>query len=89
MTQDQHLSLIKLLDLRDNIFENLLQIESILKKDFPHQYEVAYQHWIPQITTSLYNNTKWLPRGQVTFQDSIDQIKDNSTSGSGVSKFIK
>lgn len=89
MTQQQNLALNKLLDLRDKISENLSEIEKLLKTDFPSQYEVAYQHWIPQIVTALYNDTRWLPRGQVTFQDNIDHIKDNSTNCGGVSKFIK
>lgn len=89
MTHKETLSLSRLLDLRDSISQDLSEIENILKTEFPSQYVVAYQHWIPQITTALYNDTKWLPRGQFTFQDNIDHIKDNSATGSGVSKFIK
>lgn len=89
MTQEQIVSLNRLLDLRDSISQNLVEMETILKTEFPAQYAVAYQHWIPQITTALYNDTQWLPRGQFTFQDNIDHIKDNSVTGSGVSKFIK
>lgn len=89
MTQQQNPALNKLLDLREQISENLSEMEQLLKMNFPSQYEVAYQHWIPQIVTALYNDTKWLPRGQVTFQDNIDHIKDNSTNSAGVSKFIK
>jgi hypothetical protein len=44
---------------------------------------------MPQILTALYNDVKWLPRGQVTLQDTIDRIKDDSEESAGVSKFIK
>jgi hypothetical protein len=78
-----------LLDLREDIAQSVLKIEFILRTNFPDQYEDAYQHWIPQILTALYNDVKWLPRGQMTLQDTIDRIKDNCDESCGVSKFIK
>ncbi len=78
-----------LLDLRENITESIQKIEFILRTSFPDQYEDAYQHWIPQVLTALYNDVKWLPRGQVTLQDTIDRIKDDTEESAGVSKFIK
>ena len=78
-----------LLDIREEISESLKKIDAILQIYFPDQYSDAYQHWMPQILTALYNDVKWLPRGQVTFQDTIDRIKDDSDSFGGVSKFIK
>lgn len=78
-----------LLDIREEISESLKKIDAILQIYFPDQYSDAYQHWMPQILTALYNDVKWLPRGQVTFQDTIDRIKDDSDSIGGVSKFIK
>ena len=78
-----------LLDLRENITESIQKIEFILRTYFPDQYEDAYQHWIPQVLTALYNDVKWLPRGQVTLQDTIDRIKDCVNGSGGVSKFIK
>lgn len=81
----------KLLDYRDEISKSMFHIDRILKTYFPDQYADAYQHWIPQILTALENDVKWLPRGQLTLQDTIDRILDkiNEDSGSGVSKFIK
>jgi hypothetical protein len=78
-----------LLDLREEIAQSLKKIDAILQIYFPEQYADAYQHWIPQILTALYNDVKWLPRGQVTLQDTIDRIKDDSKDSGGVSKFIK
>ncbi len=78
-----------LLDLREEIRESLSKIDAILQIYFPDQYTDAYQHWMPQILTALYNDVKWLPRGQVTLQDTIDRIKDDSEESAGVSKFIK
>jgi hypothetical protein len=78
-----------LLNLREEIAESLKKIDAVLQIYFPDQYSDAYQHWMPQILTALYNDVKWLPRGQVTLQDTIDRIKDNSEESAGVSKFIK
>jgi hypothetical protein len=80
-----------LLDLRENIVQSVQKIEFILRTNFQDQYEDAYQHWIPQILTALFNDLKWLPRGEVNMQKTIDRILDkiNQESGSGVSKFIK
>lgn len=86
--QDQlQLNIIE--DLRDDIKNSLSTIEILIKEYFPEQYSDAYQHWIPQILTALDNDVKWLPRGQITLQDTIDRIKDNSDFSGGVSKFIK
>jgi hypothetical protein len=78
-----------LLDLREDITQSIQKIEFVLRTYFPEQYADAYQHWIPQVLTALYNDVKWLPRGQVTLQDTIDRIKDDSSHSGGVSKFIK
>lgn len=89
MNQEQKDQLTNLIDYRDEISNSLFHIERILKTYFPDQYSDAYQHWIPQILTALDNDLKWLPRGQLTLQDTIDRIKDDSDSVGGVSKFIK
>lgn len=89
MNQTQKNQLNFLIDYRDQISDSMFHIERILKTYFPDQYIDAYQHWIPQILTALDNDLKWLPRGQLTLQDTIDRIKDDSDSVGGVSKFIK
>jgi len=89
MNQEQKDQLNSLMDYRDSISNSLFHIERILKTYFPDQYNDAYQHWIPQILTALDNDVKWLPRGQLTLQDTIDRIKDCADSFGGVSKFIK
>lgn len=78
-----------LLNIRDEIEQSLTKIDAILQVYFPEQYSDAYQHWMPQILTALYNDVKWLPRGQLTLQDTIDRIRDTCDSSGGVSKFIK
>jgi flagellar biosynthesis chaperone FliJ len=77
----------KLIDYRDEIETALFHIERILKNHFPSEHSMAYQHWIPQITTALKESDKWLPRGQYTLQNTIDHISDND-NGSGVNKYI-
>ena len=89
MNQEQKDQLNSFMDYRDLISDSMFHIEQILKTYFPDQYSDAYQHWIPQILTALDNTVKWLPRGQLTLQDTIDRIKDDSDSVGGVSKFIK
>lgn len=78
-----------LLRCREEISDCIKRMDSILQIYFPNQYEDAYQHWMPQILTALYNDLKWLPRGQTTLQDTIDRIKDCGDETGGVSKFIK
>jgi hypothetical protein len=84
----QQEQLEKLLEHRDSIVSHLYQIEHILKEYFPEQFELAYQHWIPQISTALYEQNKWLPRGQYSMQNTLDVIKDSDT-GSGVYKYLR
>jgi hypothetical protein len=78
-----------LLTLREEITQSVNKIELILRQYFPDEYEDAYQHWIPQVLTALYNDLKWLPRGEITLQDTVDRIKDDSNQSGGVSKYIK
>lgn len=91
LTQTQKYQFNKLLDYRDEITGSVFHIERILKTYFPEEFEIAYQHWIPQITTALYETDKWLPRGQRTMQQSIDRISDKikNDNHQGVSKYIK
>jgi hypothetical protein len=87
LNNEQKHQLNKLLDHRDEIERALFHIERILKSHFPSEYSLAYQHWIPQISTALNPTNKWLPRGEYTFQNTIDHISDNN-DGSGVNKYI-
>jgi hypothetical protein len=90
-TEDQKQQFNRILDYRDEISNSMFHIERILKTYFPDEFDAAYQHWIPQILTALDNDVKWLPRGQMTLQNTIDRILDKikEDSGTGVSKFIK
>lgn len=81
-------SLDRLLDLRESIYKSVLEMQHILETDYPVEYQTAYQHWIPQILTALYNDTRWLSRGQFSCQHTIDHIKDNTGGTGGVSKYI-
>jgi hypothetical protein len=90
-SQEQKQQLNRVLDYRDEISKSMFHIERILRSYFPEEFDAAYQHWIPQILTALDDDVKWLPRGQVTLQNTIDRILDKikEDSGTGVSKFIK
>lgn len=76
---------------RDSIVSSLQSIEDILREHFPNQLDMAYQHWMPQILTALYSDTKWLSRGTYSMDDTIKNIKDiiAEESFKGVNKFIK
>ena len=89
MSKSQALN--KLLQYKENIEDILVQIDVVLQTDFPEEYGVAYQHWIPQIKTALNDNTKWLPRGQYSMDYTINRIIDKITNDStlGVTKYIK
>jgi len=89
-TQEQKDQLNKLVDYRDEIANSLFHIERILKTYFPEEFELAYQHYIPQIATALYEDKKWLPRGQFTMQQTINRLLDKAESSDhkGVSRYI-
>lgn len=89
-TQIQKDQLNNLIDYRDQITESLFHIERILKVYFPEEFDVAYQHYIPQITTALYEDNRWLPRGEQTMQHTINRLLDktNESLDKGLKKFI-
>lgn len=89
-TQVQKDQLNSLIDYRDEITNSLFHIERILKQYFPEEFEAAYQHWIPQIITALYEDKRWLPRGEFTMQQTIGRLLDKAENfgDKGVSKYI-
>ena len=91
LSAEQKYQFNRLLIYRDTISGAMFHIERILKTYFPEEFDVAYQHYIPQIVTALNEDDRWLSRGQTDMQKTIDRIlgKINKDSGSGVSKFIK
>lgn len=90
LTNEQRDQLNAMIDYRDQISNSLFHIERIIKHYFPEEFDLAYQHWIPQITTALYEDKRWLPRGEYSMQNTInrllDKIKDDDQKG--VSKYI-
>lgn len=90
LTSEQKDQINNLIDYRDSIVDSLFHIERILKTYFPEEFEVAYQHWIPQIITALYEDKRWLPRGERTMQHTISHLFDKINDGTnkGVSKYI-
>lgn len=89
-TQEQKDQFDLLIKCRNDIFYTVRHIELILKTYFPEEYDTAYQHWIPQIITALYEDSRWLPRGERTMQQTMISLIDKMKSGSdkGVSKYI-
>ncbi len=87
MTNEQKNELDKLMEYRDDIVASLFKIETILKVYFPEEFERAIQFYIPQITTALYEDKKWLSRGDYSLQNTIDnllercKIKDSQLGG--------
>ena len=91
LSEEQKYQINKLVDYRDAISSSLFQIERILKYYFPEEFDLAYQHYIPQISTALHEDQKWLSRGGYSMQDTIkklsDQAAEQAKSGT-TSKFI-
>lgn len=87
----ENCGLTKLIEYRTQIENILTEIDTVMKINFPEEYSVAYQHWIPQIKTALRNDTKWLPRGEYSMDYTLDRIIDklNSSVDKGVTKYIK
>lgn len=90
LTNEQKHQLNRLFDYRDQIVDGLFHIERILKTYFPEEFDVAYQHWIPQIATALYEEQKWLSRGQFSMQQTLNRLSDKTddNNAKGVSKYI-
>ena len=90
LTDEQKYQLNSLIDYRDDMVRSMFHIERILKHYFPEEFDAAYQHWIPQIITALYEDKKWLPRGEFTMQQTISRLLDKTqdSASKGVSKYI-
>ena len=89
LTQIQRDQINCLIDYRDEIVKSLFHIERILKTYFPEEFEIAYQHYIPQITTALYEDKKWLQRGECTLQQTINRLIEKSEeTDQSIQKFI-
>ena len=76
MTQEQKDRFEDLLDYRDSIIDALAGIQTILKVNFPEEYEKALQFYLPQITTALYEHEKWLSRGEYSLQNTLDNLSE-------------
>lgn len=90
LTNEQKGQINNLIDYRNDIENALFQIDRILKDYFPKEYDIAYQHWLPQIHTALMNDDRWLPRGQFNMQQTLDRLLDqaNGSKSNGVSRYI-
>jgi soluble cytochrome b562 len=90
LTDEQKHQLNHLIEYRDQIVDFLFHIETTLKKFFPEEFDIAYQHWIPQIMTGLYDDDKWLPRGEQSMQKTINRLLDkaNEKNDQNIKKFI-
>ena len=74
LTQEQKDQINSLVDHRDEIVNSLFHIERIIKTYFPEEFERAIQFYIPQITTALCEDKKWLSRGEYSLQNTIDNL---------------
>jgi hypothetical protein len=91
LTQEQRDQINNLVDHRDEIVSSLFHIERILKTYFPEEFERAIQFYLPQITTALYEDRKWLSRGEYSLQNTIDNLMERckiEQSSQGLKKFI-
>jgi hypothetical protein len=91
LTQEQKDQINKIVDQRDRIVDALFHIERILKVYFPEEFDLAYQFYLPQITTALYEEKKWLSRGEYSLQDTITKLLElskDSKETRGVGKFF-
>jgi hypothetical protein len=84
----------QLSDYRNQILQCVESIQNILQqnKECEKEYYLANSHYIPQIVTALMEVDKWLPRGNYTLQNTIDNLNDKIESSQnkqkGVTKYI-
>jgi hypothetical protein len=91
LTNDQKHQINKLIDYRDEISNSLFHIERILKEYFPEEFEKAIQFYLPQITTALHEDKKWLSRGEYSIQNTIDNLLERcklTTENQSLKKFL-
>jgi hypothetical protein len=91
LTNDQKHQVNKLIDYRDEISNSLFHIERILKEYFPEEFERAIQFYLPQITTALYEDKKWLSRGEYSIQNTIDNLLERcklTTENQSLKKYL-
>ncbi len=90
-TQDQKDQIHNLVECRDQIRNKVLEIENILKAHFPEELERATQFYLPQIITALYEDKKWLSRGEYSLQNTIDNLLERckiNECGKGTTKYL-
>ena len=91
LTQEQRDQINSLIDCRDEMSKELFHIERILKTYFPEEFERAIQFYLPQITTALYEDKKWLSRGEYSLQNTIDNLLERckmEQTKQNIQKFI-
>jgi hypothetical protein len=91
LTQEQKDQIHNLLDNRDKMVDSLYHIEHILKTYFPEEFERAIQFYLPQITTALYEDKKWLNRGEYSLQNTVDNLMERckiNESDKGTTKYL-
>jgi hypothetical protein len=91
LTQEQKDQINKLVDHRDEMVNSLFNIERILKTYFPEELDRAIQFYLPQITTALYEDKKWLSRGEYSLQNTIDNLLERckiDSDGKGTTKYL-
>ncbi len=91
LTNTQKHQINKLIDYRDEISGALFHIERILKEYFPEEYNKAIQFYIPQISTALHEEKKWLSRGEYSLQNTIDSLLErckNIENDKGLKKYL-
>ena len=89
LNSNEKVAVEKLYKCRESIIQNIEEIQSILKEYFPEEFNIAYQFWIPQIITALYNDSRWLDRGDRNMQQCIDRLIIKDDFSKGVSKYIQ
>lgn len=91
LTNDQKHQINKLVDYRDEIANALFHVERILKTYFPEEFDKAIQFYLPQITTALYEDKKWLSRGEYSLQNTIDNLLERckiSSNDKSLKKYL-
>ena len=91
LTTEQRDQINKLVDYRDEIVSSLFHIERILKTYFPEEFERAIQFYLPQITTALYEDKKWLNRGEYSLHNTVDNLMERckiNESDKGTTKYL-
>lgn len=75
LTDHQWQKYNQLIDCKLEILVALREMKDILKQTFPNEYEIAYEHWIKDISLSIKKSNEFESKVGLTIEDTLSRIQ--------------